>query len=290
MGLNELVSRFTTLQVGGCADVYLEPSSEGELARVLNVCNVFGVHFYVLGRGSNALILDGGIRGLVIRLSHANFSAIDPHEERIHCGAGARLHQVASIAHKFGLAGMEFLKGIPGTIGGALRMNAGAMDSEMFEVIESIRYMDHQGVIVTRARQAIPHEYRNCPVLENNIALSACLVGRQDSAAAIAERMHRYLNQRKCTQPSGSSAGCMFKNPSGISAGQLIEELGMKGTRVGGVQISQKHGNFIINDRKGTAGDVLGLIQMVKSRAFEERGVQLETEVKIIGEPPQQFG
>jgi UDP-N-acetylenolpyruvoylglucosamine reductase len=187
-------------------------------------------------------------------------------------------------AKRSGLAGFEFLEGIPGSVGGALRMNAGAMGGSMFDVVISVRAMDFSGSVHDRAPSEMAVSYRCCSTLRTEIALQALLRGRIDSRELIEKRMNEFSRRRWETQPAASSAGCMFKNPPSIPAGKLIDELGLKGTRVGGAMVSLEHGNFLVNDGTATAKDVLALIEVVRARARAERGIELETEVEIIGE------
>jgi UDP-N-acetylmuramate--alanine ligase len=281
---NEPMARRTTLRVGGPADFYVEPSSESDLAAVLRFCTEENLPFLLLGRGSNLLVKDGGVRGVVISLSQPCFSEFKIEDDRLICGAGVRLKTIAIEAKRHGLAGLEFLEGIPGSVGGALRMNAGAMGSWFFDVVESIRFMDSQGEVHERRAQEVHVEYRGCPLFQNHIALSAVLVGRPAPREAVAERMNGFSQKRWKSQPAAPSAGCIFKNTSAIPAGKLIDELGLKGTRVGGAVVSDIHGNFIINEGNATASDVLQLIEIIKRHAKAARGIDLETEVQIIGE------
>jgi UDP-N-acetylenolpyruvoylglucosamine reductase len=281
---NEPMAKHTTLHVGGPADVYVEPSSEDDLAGVVKFCSGRDVPFFVIGRGSNLLVRDGGVRGVVICLSHANFSRIEVADARLRCGAGAKLKNVAVEARRQGLSGMEFLEGIPGSVGGALRMNAGAMGGATFEVVESVRLMDFDGNVRELTPKEMSVEYRGCGTLKNHIALGAVFKGRPDSQESIVQRMSAFSRKRWTSQPAAPSAGCMFKNPETIPAGKLIDELGLKGTRVGGAVVSAEHGNFLVNDGNATARDVLELIALLKRRAKAERGIKLQVEVEIIGE------
>lgn len=281
---DEPLAKRTTLRVGGTADLYVEPASEPDLAEVLRFSAARKLPFVLLGRGSNLLIKDGGIRGLVVSLAHPNFCRVEVLGERLHCGAGAKLKSLAAEARRRGLTGLEFLEGIPGTVGGALRMNAGAMGSWIFEAVESIRFMDFGGEIHERKASEVYVEYRGCPLFKNHIALGAVLRGQPAPREAIEQKMSAFSQKRWHSQPAASSAGCIFKNPKSIPAGRLIDELGLKGTRVGGAVVSDVHGNFIVNDGKATAEDVLRLIEIIRHRAREARGIELETEVEIIGE------
>ncbi len=281
---DEPMARHTTLRVGGPADVYVEPASETDLAAILKFCGEQGVKFFILGRGSNLLVRDKGFRGVVICLAQPEFSKIEIDGERLRCGAGARLKEVAVGARRNGLCGLEFLEGIPGSVGGALRMNAGAMGSATFDVVESVRTMDFAGGVREFSPAEMAVAYRGCATLKNHVALGAVLRGKPDSAESIAQRMSAFSQKRWSSQPAAPSAGCLFKNPATIPAGKLIDELGLKGTRIGGARISQEHGNFLVNDGNATAADVLELIGILRAKAKVERGIELQTEVEIIGD------
>jgi UDP-N-acetylenolpyruvoylglucosamine reductase len=281
---DEPLAKHTTLRVGGPADVYVEPASEQDLAAVLAGCHERGWRFFVLGRGSNLLVKDGGFRGVVICLAHAHFSRIEVAGERMNCGAGAKLKAVAVEARRNGLARLEFLEGIPGSVGGALRMNAGAMGCAMLDTVESVRLMGFDGTVHERSAQELAAGYRSCPSLKTHIALAAVLRGQSGSRETIEQLMNEYSRKRWKSQPAAPSAGCIFKNPASIPAGRLIDELGLKGTRVGGAVVAAEHGNFIVNTGTATARDILDLIKIIQQRVRAERGIELETEVEIVGE------
>jgi UDP-N-acetylenolpyruvoylglucosamine reductase len=281
---NEPLSRRTTLRVGGPADLYVEPADEVDLARTIQLCRSHGVPWMMLGRGSNLLVRDGGIRGVVISLSAPFFSEIQIKAERVICGAGARLRNVAFEAKRSSLTNLEFMEGIPGNVGGALRMNAGAMGGSMFQVVESVRIMDPEGNIVEKAASEIPVEYRNCPLLKTHVALSAVLIGRAADRQEIESKMNECSQKRWSSQPAAPSAGCIFKNSATIATGLLVQELGLKGTRRGGALISEVHGNFIVNEGNASARDIIELIELVKETARSARGIELHTEVQIVGE------
>ncbi len=281
---NEPLAKHTTLRVGGPADIYVEPASEQDLAAVLAYCHRHGWQLFVVGRGSNLLVRDHGFRGVVISLAQPQFSRIEVMGERLICGAGAKLKMVAVEAKHNSLAGLEFLEGIPGSLGGGLRMNAGAMGGALFDVVESVRLMSFDGIAHERTAQDMTVDYRSCPTLKDHIALSAVLCGQAGSREEIEQRMNEYSRKRWQSQPAAPSAGCTFKNPASIPAGKLIDELGLKGSRIGGALVSTEHGNFIVNDGTATARDVLALMEVIRQRVRAERGIELETEVEIIGE------
>jgi UDP-N-acetylenolpyruvoylglucosamine reductase len=293
---DEPLAKHTTLRVGGPADVYVEPANEEDLASVVKFCGENEIKFFILGRGSNLLVRDGGFRGAVIRLSQPSFSRIEIVAQAsslsgrqdacptIRCGAGAKLKDVSIESKRNNLSGVEFLEGIPGSVGGALRMNAGAMGGATFDVVESVRVMDFDGNISEMSPKEMSVTYRSCATLKNHVALGAVFRCKTLPRAAIEERMKAFSAKRWESQPAAPSAGCIFKNPSAIPAGKLVDELGLKGARVGGAVVSAEHGNFIVNDGKAMARDVLELISFLKAKARAERGIELHTEVEIIGE------
>jgi UDP-N-acetylenolpyruvoylglucosamine reductase len=281
---NEPLAKRTTLRVGGPADLYVEPASAEDLAQVLQFCAEHTVRFFVLGRGSNLLVKDAGFRGVVICLAHPHFSRVEVTGERLRCGAGARLKTISVEAKRSGVAGLEFLEGIPGSVGGALRMNAGAMGSAFCDVLESAHLMDFAGHARDWTKAELGATYRSCAVLKTHLALETVLHGSPGPREEIERRMNEFSQKRWKSQPAAPSAGCMFKNPAAIPAGKLIDELGLKGTRVGGAFVSAEHGNFLVNDGTATAQDVLALVELLRQRVRSERGIELETEVQILGE------
>lgn len=282
---DEPLSKRTTLRVGGPADLFVEPSSENALATVLELCHVRGVPWVVLGRGSNLLVRDGGVRGVVISLAHCHFSQIERLDKTLRVGAGVRLKNLAVEARRQGMGGLEFLEGIPGSLGGALRMNAGAMGAWTFDVVDRLRCMDPKGLVLELPVSEVPVSYRSCPLLKTHLALGATLRCDSATSEAVRARMDSYSRKRWESQPNQPSAGCTFKNPlPDLPAGRLIDELGLKGTRVGDAMVSDIHANFFVNLGQAKASDVLGLIELVRTRAKEVRGVDLETEVEIWGE------
>ncbi len=283
---DEPLSRRTTLRVGGPAEIYVEPPSETALATVLEMCALRGIPRMILGRGSNLLVRDGGIRGVVISLAAPVFGNIEVLPgDRIKAGAGAPLKVLANAARQAGLTGLEFLEGIPGSLGGALRMNAGAMGHWTFDVVHTLRCMDRSGTIRELPGAEAGAQYRGCPLLRTHIALGAVLSGTPADRAVIEERMTSSNTKRWTSQPRQPSAGCTFKNPSPeLPAGKLIDELGLKGTRVGAAMVSDVHANFFVNLGGATATDVLQLIELIQTRVREARGIELATEVEIVGE------
>lgn len=280
---NEPMARHTSMRVGGPAEFWIEPGNERDLARLLHYCHVREIPVTVIGRGTNLLVLDGGIQGVVISLTNDEFSKIEVDDEQILARAGARLKTIVSVATRHELGGLEFMEGIPGSLGGALRMNAGAMGKQIFDVVDWVRYIGYSGDIYDTEAKNLPVSYRSCPVFHNHIALSAILRGTKTERKTIDGRLRVFAQRRWSSQPAKPSAGCIFKNPEAIPAGKLIEELGLKGMSVGGARVSEMHGNFIVNEGKATASDVLQLIATIRDRARQERGIDLEPEVLILG-------
>jgi UDP-N-acetylenolpyruvoylglucosamine reductase len=275
----------TTLRVGGAARLYAEPVSENDLATLVRAARAAGVKIFLLGRGSNLIVPDAGVDGLVLALAAEAWAAFEPRAEgRVWVGAGLRLKNLCGLATKAGLAGFEFLEGIPGSVGGALRMNAGAMGGWMFDVVEEVRLMSPDGAVRTLAKAAMHVDYRHCAELHDAIALGALLRPAAPVAGeAIARQIDVYRKKRHETQPREPSAGCIFKNPPGNSAGRLIDECGLKGERVGDAEVSPVHANFIVNRGRATAGDVLELVRRVRARVRAARGVELQPEVLLYG-------
>ncbi len=281
--LYEPLARHTTLRVGGPAQFWLEPETEAGFARLVRHCTANTIPLFVIGRGSNLLISDGGIAGAVVHLARGEFRNITVNGTEITAGAGVKLKELSYAARDALIAGFEWFEGIPGQVGGALRMNAGAMGGETFRQVTSVRYVDAQGVFHTVVPSDMQVHYRDVPSLARNYAVAATFKGAPGKAEEIHALLDASMQKRRLTQPKESSAGCIFKNPPSCPAGKLVDELGLKDTRVGGARVSTIHGNFIVNDGNATAADVLELIAKIKAIALEKRGIELETEVQILG-------
>jgi UDP-N-acetylmuramate--alanine ligase len=288
--LYEPMNRHTTLLVGGPAQFWIEPHSFYGFAFLVDYCRERGIPVRVVGRGSNLLVRDGGIRGAVIHPSGGVFSEVTVDGRgHVTAGAGVRLKKLASIAGGSGIGGFEWMEGIPGNVGGALRMNAGAMGIETFDQVVRVTFLDEDGVIRTREREEIVTQYRNVPELRRNFALQAVFKGKPDSAANIKERWDASREKRKSSQPIAASAGCTFRNPEYIPAGRVIDSMGLKGTTCGHAAISEVHGNFVINQGGASALEILTLIEFIQDKAREDRQVELETEIKILGDDEAAF-
>ena len=283
--MDEPMSRHTTFRVGGPADYYVEPDTKEELAKVLKLCQEQLMPCYILGNGSNLLVGDGGYRGVMVSLGRA-WSGIRTEESKIYAGAGALLSAVAKQALKNALTGLEFASGIPGTVGGAVVMNAGAYGSEIAEVLKSVTLLTPGGNVLVSDPGELGFGYRtsnipgrNCVVLEAEFSLEP---GREEG---IRQRMEELAAARRDKQPlEYPSAGSTFKRPAGYFAGKLIMEAGLRGLLIGGAQVSEKHCGFVINRGEATARDVRDLCQEVQRCVREHSGVELELEVRLLGE------
>ncbi len=282
--LYEPLAKHTTLRVGGPAQFWVEPETEAGFAALVRHAKNNQVPLMVVGRGSNLLVRDGGIRGVVVHLSRGEFRKIEVKDGGITAGAGVKLKELAYAARDAGIGGLEWMEGIPGSVGGGLRMNAGAMGGETFRNVVSVRYLDPNCEIHTATPAELEVHYRDVPSLKNNYALSAVFRGQPGSAPEIEKLLEASMLKRRATQPKESSAGCIFKNPAQCPAGKLVDELGLKNTGIGRARVSGVHGNFIVNDGGATASDVIELIEKIRAAALKERGIRLETEVQIVGE------
>lgn len=278
------MDRYTSFRVGGPADAMAFPLDVKDLETLLNIVRKQGIPYFIMGRGTNLLVRDGGIRGLVVNLS-SGMTEIHVTGEKIRAGAGALLSQMIGIAMKQGLAGLAPLYGIPGSVGGGLAMNAGAWGTTVGDRIESIALMNGSGRTRRILREDLDFRYRELLLPQGAIIVEGTFLMERREKERIQKEMALFHRKRRETQPvQYPSAGSVFKNPPGVSAGEIIEELGLKGKRVGGAEVSRIHGNFILNTGNATADHVLELIHLIQERAFRERGLTLEPEVRIVGE------
>jgi UDP-N-acetylenolpyruvoylglucosamine reductase len=282
--LYEPLSKHTTLRVGGPAQFWVEPRNESAFAELIRFCRCEGLPLFVVGRGSNLLVKDGGILGVVVHPCGGDFDKIEVNGNEITAGVGAKLKEVAYAGKAAGLGGLEWMEGIPGAVGGGLRMNAGAMGAQTFENVVRVRYLDADGNLQVKKRDDLEVHYRNFPLLENNFAVSAVFRGQPAPTEEIVRNLKASQQKRRTSQPAAKSAGCIFKNPDSCPAGKLVDELGLKNSCVGKARVSEVHGNFIVNDGGATAADMLELIEKIKDVARAKRGIELETEVQIVGE------
>jgi UDP-N-acetylenolpyruvoylglucosamine reductase len=288
---DEPLAKRTTLRVGGAARVFVEPANEADLSSILRAAAAAQAAVYPLGRGSNLIVPDTGVEGVVVALTHAHWSRFEPSEDgSIWAGAGLRLKNLCGLAARCGRPGFEFLEGIPGSVGGSLRMNAGAMGGWIFDVVEEVELMALDGTISRLPKSAMHLDYRHCAELHSALALGARLRGAAapnpagEDAVEISRQIDAYRQKRHESQPREPSAGCIFKNPAGTSAGKLIDQSGLKGARVGDAEVSGVHANFIINRGAASSSDVLELIRKVRAKVRASQGVDLEPEVLLYGQ------
>jgi UDP-N-acetylenolpyruvoylglucosamine reductase len=282
----ELLAPRTTMRVGGPARIFAEPAGDEDLSLLLREAHARGLPVFVLGRGSNLLVPDEGVDGLVLSLGPEHWQRFEPQPDgRVWAGAGLRLRNLCGLATKAGLKGFEFLEGIPGSVGGALRMNAGAMGGWMFDVVDEVHLMTRQGELRVMRKADMHVAYRHCAELDDAIALGAWLRPAAQTASAddIRRQIDVYRQKRVESQPREPSAGCIFKNPPGRSAGQLIDELGLKAERVGDAEVSPVHANFIVNRGHASSAEIIALMRKVRARVKDARGIDLEPEVLLFG-------
>lgn len=272
----------TSFKIGGVADALVRPADEADVAQLLMQAAAVDVPVFVLG-GTNVLIRDGGIRGIVVSLARLSGMRNEP-DSVVYAEGGVGMPVVLQHVIKHGLAGLEWAAGIPGTVGGCVAMNAGTRLGEMKDSVKALRVAQPDGVVRNFSRDQIPFEYRRAQ-LPAGIVVGAWLQLRPSSKGVVDHTIGDYLRYRKETQPlTQPNAGCVFKNPGVKSAGQVIDEAGLKGLRVGDAQVSTKHGNFIVNVGAASAADVLALIEQVQHRVKAAAGIDLELELKVIGD------
>ncbi len=284
VSFNEPMSNHTSLRIGGPADVFVEPSDLNELCAVVKFAHDESVPLTVIGRGTNMLVKDGGIRGVVIRLGKG-FDYVRINGTYVTAGAATYTMGLAREAVNHGLAGLECLCGVPGTVGGAIWGNAGAAGGATGDCVESVTCVNRDGSVEVLRREDLEFCYRHSNIGDRIVAEATFALKPAENVEELQKFVQDHLRYRRQTQPvAEANAGCMFKNPEGCSTGKLLDELGAKGLRVGDAQVSEKHANFIINCGRASCEDILTLIRQLQQLAWERRGIRLETEVRIVGE------
>ncbi len=282
---DESMKKHTTMQVGGTCDCLVLPESIEEIQKVVSYAKENHIPYYVIGNGSNLLVKDEGIRGLVIKIG-PKFSSVAVEDEKIIASSGVGTPRVAQVAKKHALTGLEFACGIPGTVGGCVRMNAGAYGGEMKDVVESVTYLDSDGNIKKILNKDMEFDYRHS-VFGNHkdwIILSVTFALKKGDVEEISKLMESNALARRTKQPlEYPNFGSVFKRPTGYFVGKLVQDSGLRGYQIGGAQVSQKHTGFIINTGNATCQDVLDLIRYVQDTVYEKFNVKLQTEVEIIG-------
>lgn len=282
---DEVMSAHTTFRVGGPADYFASPSDVDQVAGLIELCRKCEIPYFVLGNGSNLLVSDVGYRGMIINIMD-NMNGITVDGDVITAQAGAKLVRVSRLARDNSLTGLEFASGIPGTIGGAVYMNAGAYGGEMKDVVTSVKVMDADGHIYDMSSDELDFSYRHSAVeTEGLIVLEVTMKLAAGVQQDIDDRMKELSDSRRTKQPlEYPSAGSTFKRPEGYFAGKLIMDAGLRGYSVGGAQVSEKHCGFVVNRGGATAADVTGLIRDVQKKVMDHFGVMLEPEVKMLGD------
>ena len=285
---DECMDRHTSIGVGGRADALVFPESAAELGRLVAFLRTAGIPVFFVGNGTNLIVRDDGFRGVIVStkaLRNLRLERRGDDRAAIRAEAGASLAEVVALSAREGLAGMEFCAGIPGSVGGGIRMNAGAYGSELKDVIESVEMLNGEGNVKACARAALRFEYRNLALPEGACVLGGVFELARGERGAVESRIREILRTRSGKHPlQYRNAGSVFKNPKGMPAGRIIDEAGLKGATLGGARVSEMHGNFIVNLGSATAKDIIGLIELVQKRVLEAKGIALEPEVKIIGE------
>lgn len=281
--INEPMSEHTSWQVGGPADYYVCPADRSELAEIVRFSSKYKLPLFVLGNGTNLLVLDGGIRGIVVNIGES-FSNIIRIGDSLEAGSGTAMTLLANVAVEQGLVGLEFAVGIPGSLGGAVIMNAGAFGLHIGDKIHSVKLISSGGEPVTMGKDDLSFGYRTSNLIGKGIIIEVSLQLKKGDPAESLKLMDYYLKERSRRHPNLPSAGSVFRNLPGQPAGKIIESLGCKGMTVGGAQVSPKHANFIVNTGNATAADILTLIETVKQMVKDNHGIELQPEVKIVGE------
>lgn len=285
MKIEEPLCHYTYTKTGGPADYLMFPTSKEDVKDILSFCHKQTIPWMVLGNGSNLIIREGGIRGIVIITEKMRTVSVEDNSLVIECGA--ELKEVAMVAAKNGLAGFEFASGIPGSIGGAVFMNAGAYGGEMKDIINTVTYIDSSGKLLEKKKEDCLFEYRHSVFQTiEGIIVSARVTLRAEDETIVRAEIERLTEIRESKQPlEYPSCGSVFKRPEGHYTGALIQDAGLQGYQIGGAQVSRKHAGFIVNRGGATATDYIELIQYIQNQVKDQFGIQLETEVKIIGEP-----
>ncbi|MBP3928705.1 MAG: UDP-N-acetylmuramate dehydrogenase [Peptostreptococcaceae bacterium] len=283
--IDEPMSKHISFRVGGPADILVKPSSEEQIKEILTFAKKENIPYLIIGNGSNLLVRDGGIRGIVIKIAE-NFNDFSIEGTTVTAQSGAMLSFMGKAIMRNNLTGFEFAAGIPGTLGGAIAMNAGAYGGEMKDIVKSVRLIDSQGNIVELSNEEMQFAYRKSILSkEEYIVLSAVMELKEGNYEEIRDIMKDLTNKRVTKQPLNlPSAGSTFKRPEGYFAAKLIEDCGLKGLTLRGAQVSDKHCGFVVNLGGAKAKDILDLIYVVKSTVYSKFGVMLEEEVKILGE------
>lgn len=284
--INEPMSKHTTFKIGGNADIFIKADTIEKIQYILNIVKEYEIPLFILGNGSNILVKDEGIRGITLKIELADIKIEENSENvKIKVGAGVKLAQLAQTLLKNSIENFEFASGIPGTIGGAIKMNAGAYGSEMKDIVYETTYLDYDGNIITINKDEHEFEYRKS-IFSNKqaIILQTTLILKKGNKEEIKSKMQEYLNQRKEKQPLNiPSAGSTFKRGNDYITAKLIDECGLKGYKIGGAEVSNIHAGFIVNTGNATSNDVIKLVKYVKEKVYKEFKKEIQLEIEIIG-------
>lgn len=279
--ISEPLNKYTTFKIGGPADYFLEPLDRADLINLIKYLNEINYPYVIMGNGSNVLISDNGFRGCVINLEYG-FNRIKIEDTKVYAEAGIKLSKLVDVCIENSLVGLENLAGIPGTLGGAIIMNAGAYGSEISDHVTQVEVLvDNKIKLLTKKQCGFSYRKSN---LEKSIVVSASFILTKGDKVKAKEKRRELILKRNESQPVNlPNAGSIFKNPEGNFAGKLIEEAGLKGVTIGGAKVSEKHANFIVNYNNATADDVIKLISLIQEEVFTQFGVKLELEIKLLG-------
>ncbi|HLC18489.1 MAG TPA: UDP-N-acetylmuramate dehydrogenase [Thermodesulfobacteriota bacterium] len=283
---NVPMSEHTTFRIGGPADVMVFPRDEGDLAEIIKFAESKRFHLYVFSGGSNLLVRDKGIRGIVVNMSEGFADVVWPEETKAVAGAGVRLGVLVKECRDRGLTGLEFAGGIPGTVGGAVFMNAGAWGSEMKDVVEGVEVMGRKGRRGFLSSKDLDFSYRSSNIPEGSVITRVQMRFAPSTPAEVEERIREYARRRQSVSAAIAlpNAGSVFKNPAGEVAGKLIDEAGLKGASYGDASVSEVHANYIVNRGRAAASDVLRLMALMRDKVYSRTGIVLEPEIRVVGE------
>ncbi|MFN5078505.1 MAG: UDP-N-acetylmuramate dehydrogenase [Planctomyces sp.] len=271
----------TWLRVGGPAQYLLTPRSESELLEVLQTCRTQGIPVHILGSGSNLLVRDAGVRGAVVRVTEPVLAEITIEETQVTAGGGTLLSRLVTEAARAGLGGVEHLVGIPGTVGGAVVGNSGGRQGDIGQLVQSIRVLDQDGKVAVRRGDELSFAYRRSGI-QDLLVLSVTLQLQRDDSEELTRRMRKNWIMKRSTQPlADQSAGCIFRNPRGLSAGALIEQSGLKNAAVGKARVSERHANFIVTEPGAVATDVEQLIERIRTTVAQKYSIDLDLEIRV---------
>lgn len=282
---NVPMSEYTSLRIGGLADVMAFPQDEGDLKDLLAFAEAKGFAYYILGAGTNLLVRDAGVRGIVVNMTEGFKDVVWQDEAKASVGSGMKLAELVAQCRDKGLSGLEFAVNIPGTVGGAVAMNAGAYGGEMKDVVEGVEFIGRKGVKGFLPKDKLEFSYRKAELPRHSAVTAVHMSFTASTQDEVREKMREFSEKRKASaKVQYPNAGSVFKNPEGLYAGRLIEEVGLKGEKIGQAQFSPVHANYIINLGGAKAKDVLALMALARDTVYSQKGIVLEPEIKVVGE------